>query len=175
MNKFTTFGIHYDIELDKNQQIIIEELTYFPQYNGVVVKEIYDFIDMDPWNEEIFDLFDKEIGGDELDLMYTDLEELSYKGKQDLLSKDEGLNREYEIGEIGESEISEGFAFDLIWECQSENDEWKEKYLSFLKETIDSTPKMSKSNKRKFNELLNNAQEIMQDNLVVLVYRVKLN
>ena len=37
MNKFTTFGIQYDIELDKNQQIIIEELTYFPQYNGCIV------------------------------------------------------------------------------------------------------------------------------------------
>ena len=175
MNKFTTFGIQYDIELDKNQQIIIEELTYFPQYNGCIVKDIYDFIDMDPWNEELFDLFEKEIGGDELDLMYKDLEELSYKGKRDLLSKDEDLKREYESGEIGEAEISEGFAFDLIWECQSENDEWKEKYVSFLRETIDSTPKLSKGNKRIFSELLNNAHEMKRDNLVVLVYRVKGN
>lgn len=51
--------------------------------------------------------------------MYKDFEELSYKGKQDLLSKEEDLKREYESGEIGEAEISEGFAFDLIWECQS--------------------------------------------------------
>jgi hypothetical protein len=173
MNKFTTFGIQYDIELDKNQQIIIEELTYFPQYNGSIVKDIYDFIDMDPWNEEIVDCFENEIGGDELDLIYKDLEELSYKGKQDLLNKDEDLKREYESGEIGEEEVSEGFAFDLVWECQSEDDEWKEKYVSFLKETIDSTPKISKGNKRKFSELLNNAQEMMRDNLVVLVYRVK--
>jgi hypothetical protein len=34
---------------------------------------------------------------------------------------------------------------------------------------------MSKGNKRKFSELLNNAQEMMRDNLVVLVYRVKGN
>lgn len=173
MNKFTTFGIQYDIELDKNQEIIIEELTYFPQYNGCVVKDIYDFIDTDPWNEELFDLFENEIGGDELDLLYKDLEELSYKGKQDFLSKDEDLKREYENGEISESEISAGFAYDLIWESQSEDVEWKEKYVSFLTETIDSTSKMSKNNKRKFSELLNNAQETMRDNLVVLVYRVK--
>jgi hypothetical protein len=63
----------------------------------------------------------------------------------------------------------------LIWECQSENDEWKEKYVSFLKETIDSTPKLSKGNKRIFSELLNNAHEMKRDNLVVLVYRVKGN
>jgi hypothetical protein len=173
MNKFTTFGIQYDIELDKNQQIIIEELTYFPQYNGFIVKDIYDFIDMDPWNEELFDLFENEIGGDELDLLYKDLEDLSYKSKQSFLSKDEDLKREYENGEIGEAEISEGFAYDLIWECQSEDDEWKEKYVSFLKETISSNPNISKVNKRKFSELLNNAQEVTRDNLVVLVYRVK--
>jgi hypothetical protein len=34
---------------------------------------------------------------------------------------------------------------------------------------------MSKGNKRKLSELLNNAQEMMRDNLVVLVYRVKGN
>lgn len=175
MNKFKTFGIQYDIELDKNQQIIIEELTYFPQYNGCIVKDIYDFIDMDPWNDELVDLFENEIGGDELDLLYKDLEELSYKSKQSLLSKDEDLKREYENGEIEEAEISEGFAYDLIWECQSEDNEWKEKYVSFLKETIDSTPKISSKNRRKLTELLNNTQEMMCDNLVVLVYRVKMN
>jgi hypothetical protein len=172
MNKFKTFGIQYTIHLDKNQQITIEELTYFPQYKGCVV-DIFDFIDMDPWNEEIVDCFENEIGGDELDLIYKDLEELSYKGKQDLLSKDEDLKREYESGEIGEEEISEGFAFDLIWECQSEDDEWKEQYVSFLKETIDSNPNISNDNKRKFNDLLSNAQSPLNDNIVVLVYRVK--
>ncbi len=172
MNKFKTFGIQYTIDLDKNQQITIEELTYFPQYKGCVV-DIYDFIDMDPWNEEIVDCFENVIGGDELDLIYKDLEELSYKGKQDLLSKDEDLKREYESGEIGEEEISEGFAFDLIWECQSEDDEWKEQYVSFLKQTMDSTPNISKDNKRKFNDLLSNAQSPLNDNIVVLVYRVK--
>jgi hypothetical protein len=44
INKFTTFGIQYDIKLDKNQQIIIKELTYFPQYNGSNVKDIYDLL-----------------------------------------------------------------------------------------------------------------------------------
>jgi hypothetical protein len=47
--------------------------------------------------------------------------------------------------------------------------------VSFLKETIDSTPKLSKGNKRIFSELLNNAHEMKRDNLVVLVYRVKGN
>jgi hypothetical protein len=143
-----------DYELD------IEELTYFPQYNGCIVKDIYDFIDMDPWNEELFDLFEKEIGGDELDLMYKDLEELSYKGKQDLLSKDEDLKREYESGEIGEAEISEGFAYDLIWECQSENDEWKEKISQSLigktrtKEWKDKQSEILKGNKNRRKKVM---------------------
>jgi len=175
MNKFTTFGLQYIIDIDEDQQIIIEDVTYFPQYKGYTVKDIYDFLEMDPWNEAIEEIYENEITGDELELINKDLEELSYKGKQDLLSKDEELKREYESGEISEEEISAGLAFDLIWECQSEDDEWKEKYVSFLKETIDSMPKMSKGNKRKFSELLNNAQEMMRDNLVVLVYRVKLN
>ena len=175
MNKFITFGLQYIIDIDKDQQIIIEDVTYFPQYKGYTVKDIYDFIEMDPWNEEIDDIYENEITGDELDLINKDLEELSYKGKKDLLSKDEDLKREYESGEISEEEISTGLAFDLIWECQSEDNEWKEKYVSFLKETIDSTPKISKGNKRKFSELLNNAQEMMRDNLVLLVYSVKGN
>ncbi|MFY7668479.1 MAG: hypothetical protein ACOVQG_07030 [Crocinitomicaceae bacterium] len=175
MNKFITFGLQYIIDIDKDQQIIIEDVTYFPQYKGYTVKDIYDFLEMDPWNEEIDDIYESEITGDELDLINKDLEELSYKGKKDLLSKDEDLKREYESGQITEEEISTGLAFDLIWECQSEDDEWKEKYVSFLKETIDSTPNMSRNNKRKFTELLNNAHEMMCDNLVVLVYRVKAN
>ena len=175
MNKITTFGLQYIIDIDEDQHIIIEDVTYFPQYKGYTVKDIYDFLEMDPWNEEIDDFYENEITGDELDLINKDLEELSYKGKKDLLSKDEDLKREYESGEISEEEISTGLAFDLIWECQSEDDEWKEKYVSFLKETIDSTPKMSKGNKRKFSELLNNAKEMMRDNVVVLVYRVNLN
>ena len=173
MNKFTTFGLQYIIDIDEDQHIIIEDVTYFPQYKGYTVKDIYDFLEMDPWNEEIEEIYENEITGDELELINKDLEELSYKGKQDLLSKDEDLKREYESGEISEEEISTGLAFDLIWESQSEDDEWKEKYVSFLKETIDSTPKMSKANKRKFSELLYNAQEMMRDNVVVLVYRVK--
>lgn len=174
MKKITTFGLQYAIELEDNQQITIEDITYFPQYKGHTVEDVYAFLEMDPWNEDIFEVYENEISGDELDLMYPDFQELSYRGKAAQLERDEDLKREYELGLIDDSEISEGSAFDFIWECQSEDEEWQEKYLQFLETSIKENTSASKKIKKVLAELLENAKNPMRDNIVLIVYRIGL-
>ncbi len=172
MKKFTTFGAHFMIELDEDQQIKIEKISYFPQYKGYTVQDLYDFFEMDPWNEEIFDIYENEIGGEVLDLIRNDLKDLSYTSKQQFLESDEELKLEYENGEVDESVISDGTAFDLIWESQTEDSEWQEKYIQFLANTIEENSKASKKIKNTLQEILENAKQPLRDSVVMIIYRI---
>lgn len=127
---------------------------------------------MDPMNEDLIDMFENEVSGDELDLMYEDFKELSYRGKEALLAKDKDLRKDYEDGEIPESELLEGLAFDLIYEMHSENDEFKNRYLEFLSIVQQNELAVSEANKAVLNEIIQNVNGNGKDLIVVIVYRI---
>jgi hypothetical protein len=163
MRKFKAFGLGYEIELDHDQKIVIEEIDFFPQYNGNTVSDVYNIIEMDPWDESIFDIYENEIYGDELDLISSDLTGMSYKGKQDIL-------KQIESGETDQEDASLGYAFDIIWEMNTEDEDFQKGYLDFLK-SIKDLCKSSQS-KEIVEEILENAKDPFHDNVVVIVYKI---
>jgi hypothetical protein len=174
MKNFKPFGLDYEIELNENQVVKIEEVTFFRQYNGVTVADVYNFLDMDPNDDALMDLFENEISGDELDLIYDDLKDLSYKGKRIMLDNDDDIRFDYENKLVDESDVSEGFAFDFIFEMQSEDDEFRERYLNFLTKLLEEQNNLSSKVSDCLTEIVKNVKDPLNDRIVVIIYKVSL-
>lgn len=172
MNNFFLRGIYTDVKLTDKQTISLDTITFFPQYDGHCAEDVYNFIDMDPWNEDIFDVYSDDIGGDVLDLITEDFIALSYTGIDSLKEKDPDLYSDYEKGIADEADILEGYAFDIIWECSTEDEEWRQEYIQYLEKLTSQFEATSNENKIVLQDLINNAKEPFKDNIVVAVYKI---
>ena len=153
------FGSDDKIEIG-NFNLKLYDIGYFEQYNLYTVGDVYKILGHDPCQDDsngpIFSIWDDEITGDELDLVYQDFQLHNSK------FFNEGYLKEV-IKEEGEDADTHGW--DIVFEMQSDDQEFQEEYINYLesiKKYIVNDEVMEK-----WKEVIDNAKEPRRDNIVI--------